>query len=602
MKALSSEAKAAQENKDYGRAASKYDEMTKLRPDLAEIWANLGAMREFIGDYGEADKDFRIALSKNPKLYVPNLFLGLNLLGAHQPEKALRYLKSAQSLNAGDEQASLGLARSYQALHDDWNAAEWFHRATQINANDPDAWYGLGMAYLGLQGSAVVELAQSNSGSPPARALLAEAFVEQGRIDNAVATYNKLIEAQAPVPCLRTALGLSYLRGRLLAPAQDAFEEELSVAPGCLGAHLGLAKIAIVKDELARALDQLAITWEADHNFVRINLQRFWSELDTDQLEKVEAWLRQRQDSVLTRLLLSSVESGELYSYAGFESSDTRRMTPEELWSRGHFTLCGSQLSKAKTVLPLSRALLLCQCAFYSGDYWKALTASRTVLRLDGRNLMGLYWKAKSAQKLAEAALQQMNFVAPDSPRVHLLLAELARARQDFHAAEAEYERAIGSGTNDPSVYLGLAQIYDQTSQEDKALEQLTHVLDADPSNPEAALLKGEILVRRHNYGDAIPYLKLALNGFPLATARVHGLLGRCYAAQGAYSQAVSELKLALPADPMGNFHYQLYRVYEKLGDHAAAITALRQSEALRKAEQRAEEERQREIAVASAP
>lgn len=366
---------------------------------------------------------------------------------------------------------------------------------------------------------------------------------------------------------------------------------------------MGLARIDIIKDEFARALDQLTVAWEADHNFVRINLQRFWNELDTDQLEKAKAWLQQHQNSALAQLLLSSVTSGELYSYAGVESSDTLRMSPEELWSRGHFTLCGSQLSKVKTVLPPSRALLLCQCAFYSGDYWNALTASRTALRLDGRNLMGLYWQAKSAQKLAEAALQQMNLVAPDSARVHLLLAELARARKEFPTAEAEYKRALASGANDPSVYLGLAQIYIEISQDDKALEQLTHVLDADSSNPEAALLKGEILVRRYNYADAIQYLKLALNGFSLERARVHGLLGRCYAAQGAYSQAVTELKLALPADAMGNFHYQLYRVYEKLGDRAAAMTALRQSEALRTAEQRAEEERQKErMATASAP
>jgi tetratricopeptide (TPR) repeat protein len=599
MRHLFSEAKAAQENKDYRGAASKYQEMTKLRPDLAEIWANLGVMHEFAGDYSEADNEFRTALNKNPKLYVPNLFLGLDLLRAHQPGNALRYLKLAQGLNARDEQAALGLARAYQALHDDWNAAECFHRAVEIDLKDVDAWYGLGMTYLSLQGSAVVELAQSNSGSPPARALLAETFVEQGRINDAIAAYNKLIQTRAPIPCLPSVLGFAYLRRGLFAPAQQAFDKELNTAPGCLAAHLGLAQIAIAKDNLAGALDQLAIAWNVDHNFVRVNLQRFWNELDARQLEKVEAWLHQpggsSQVSALHQLLLTSIESGQLYSYTGVDSSDAVRLSPEELWSRGRYTTCGSQLSQAKTPLPPSRALLLCQCAFYSGDYWSSLSASRTALRLDPQNLMGLYWKAKSAQKLAEAALQQMNSLAPGSTKVHLLLAELGRAKQDFRSAQAEYEQAIASGANDPSAYLGLAQTYVQVSQDDRALEQLKHVLDADPSNPEAALLEGEILVRHYNYAGAILYLKLALNGFPLSTPRIHGLLGRCYAAQGAYSQAVSELKLALPVDAMGNFHYQLYRVYEKLGDRGAAMAALHQSEVLRKAEQQAEEERQRE-------
>ena len=42
--------------------------------------------------------------------------------------------------------------------------------------------------------------------------------------------------------------------------------------------------------------------------------------------------------------------------------------------------------------------------------------------------------------------------------------------------------------------------------------------------------------------------------------------------------------------DSDGVFHYQLYELYEKMGDHRAAAIALRESERLRKQEEQEEE------------
>jgi outer membrane protein assembly factor BamD (BamD/ComL family) len=42
LEELSSQAQAAQQSGDYASAAKCYQELTQLRPDVAEIWANLG--------------------------------------------------------------------------------------------------------------------------------------------------------------------------------------------------------------------------------------------------------------------------------------------------------------------------------------------------------------------------------------------------------------------------------------------------------------------------------------------------------------------------------------------------------------------------------
>jgi predicted Zn-dependent protease len=238
----------------------------------------------------------------------------------------------------------------------------------------------------------------------------------------------------------------------------------------------------------------------------------------------------------------------------------------------------------------VARTLLLAQCSFYSGDYRASLIASAAALKINAQNSPALYWEAKSSQELAADALDRMSAAAPGSAKVHLLLAELHRAREEFSAAETEYTQAINSGSRDPAAHLGLAQVYYQESQDDKALQQLQFVLRADATNPQGSFLMGQVLVRRHQYAQAIPYLKTALNGSPLSLPQVHSLLARCLAAQGDYAGALAELKPALPSDTTGIFHYQLYQIYQELGDGKSAAEALHNSEKLRREEAELEE------------
>jgi tetratricopeptide (TPR) repeat protein len=597
------DAKRAQEKGDYRRAGTRYQEIVDRRPELSEAWANLGLMHQFLLEYGQANKNFQVALSKNPRLYVPNLFLGLNSLRSNHPSSALRYLKIAENLNPRDEQAALGLARAYQALNNDPAASTWLYRATEISPKNVDAWFALGLAYLRMQDSAVIQLKKAGQNSPQARALLGEAFLEQGRIDDAIRIYETLASSTEP-PCLVASLGFAYAQRGSAFQAKSAFQNELNKSPGCLTARLGLARLALAIDDPAEALNEFKMAWDADRNFVRANMHRVWNVVDIEQLAKAAAWWRRSSmaQETLTQVLTDSIESKELdipNLVVGAEAGDpvgrdlgnTKRVesTPERLSADGHFTACEAKLQRGRSSLSLARSLLLAQCSFYSGNYKNSLRAVERALAIDPHSLAGSYWKAKSAQELAAGALNRMSSLAPGSPRVHLLLAELHRTRQEFDAAEAEYHEVIASGTNEPSAHLGLAHVYYQKSQDEKSLMELQDVFKGDAKNPEASLIMAEIFVKRHRYEEAIPYLKEALRGSPLSVSRVHSLLARCYADQGQYSRALAELKPALPEDTTGIFHYQLYQLYKKLGNDKAAITALKISERLRREEANAE-------------
>jgi hypothetical protein len=66
--------------------------MLKENPHSAELRSNLGVMHHLLGDYPDAMRDFHAALQEQPRLFVPNLFMGLDLVQTGQPRKVICYL------------------------------------------------------------------------------------------------------------------------------------------------------------------------------------------------------------------------------------------------------------------------------------------------------------------------------------------------------------------------------------------------------------------------------------------------------------------------------------------------------------------------------
>jgi tetratricopeptide (TPR) repeat protein len=610
LESLYASAQAAQRRGDYRAAATSYEEILKLRPELAEAWANAGLMHQFLGEYQIADRQFQVALQKNPRLYVPNLFLGLNLLRRHQPNAAIPYLDRAERLNPHDVQAALGLARAYEGAGDFAKANNAFHRATEVDSRDSEAWYGLGVTGLSLQKSAVEQLRRLHVNSAYARSLVAEAFVDQGRPNDAIQIYRKLLEAQPAPPCLRSALGFAYLRAKSLNSAAEMFHKELRESPGCLQARLGRARLALERTEKEEAFTQLGIVWEMDRNFLQSNLDGLWEGLSADRLIDLQAYLQQIKlpspEAELAARLLASIRGSSSSAVSGAEASQApqgkeiaKRFPNAEkeatsfvsLVAEGRYTDCTNHLKSRLPGISLSQSLLLARCAYYAADYKTSLLASGNALQANPQDLAALYWRAEAAGKLAIYALVRTSTEAPDSFRTHLLLGEVHRSKEEYKAAESEFAKVVAVKPDDPIAHLGLARVYYANTHFPEALEELGAVLKADPVNPGASFLLGEILVKQRQYPEAVAYLKKALQGQPFTIPRVHSLLSTCYAAEGQIQQAISELKAALSEDTDGVFHYQMYRLQQRAGNNEAARAALERSEVLR--EKTAKDQRQ---------
>jgi tetratricopeptide (TPR) repeat protein len=163
---------------------------------------------------------------------------------------------------------------------------------------------------------------------------------------------------------------------------------------------------------------------------------------------------------------------------------------------------------------------------------------------------------------------------------------------RNYKDAEGEYRKALQLKPDSAAAHFGLAVTYYRDVRFDKAATEAQEVLNLTPRDPDASFIMAETLVSERQYAEAMTYLEAALKGEPASIPRVHALLSKVYAAQGKNEQAVNELKQALTDDRDGSLHFQLSRLYWKLGDRKAAEAAMQKSEAIRKANAQVDRER----------
>jgi tetratricopeptide (TPR) repeat protein len=601
---LAIRAEEAQRRGDYAAAAQIYQEMLDVSPSSAEVRADLGLMYYLLGKYAAAGREFHAALRERPRLFVPNLFLGLDLLQMGRARVALPYLEMAHKLNPDDSNALLGLGRAYTALGDLLNARAFYGKAVQMNSKNPRAWLGLGLTYMSLEDDGVERIGKAHLNSAYFQSLGAESFVQEGRFDNAIAKYRQLLEARSGPPCLRAEFGFALTQSGKLSDAQQEFETQLKENPGCSMATLGVARIAIGSGKMAIALTDISKVWRADPNFLSANAPRLWEGMSTEKIRSFESTLIRTSSEIqpgLKNALLTDLATWRKEPVETFAEKSTNFLTAPskqapnvkvqkkavaraaQLYSAGKYTACRESLEPALSSLTTGDSLLLAQCAYDSGDFWTSFQASQRGIDSNAQSPAVWYWRIRASQVLAVNALVQAGLAGLNSPAVLVMLGNVYRDGKKFNQAEAEYRKAIELEPRYAAAHLGLAATFYRELLLDRALPELKIVLQLAPQNPQASFMTADILALRREFAQAEPYAKAALGGDQSNLPLVHALLGKIYAGQGFTTKAINELQQALPADRDGSFHYQIAMLYKRIGDAAAAREALKESESLRK-------------------
>ena len=574
--ALADAAQQAQAG-DTGAAAADYREAVRLYPNVAELWANLGLMQHQAGAYADAVGSFRRAIALKNSLFVPNLFMGIDLLKLKCKDEAVPYLLKAQKLNPSDVQAPLALGQAYAALKETRKAMDAYAKAATLDSRNSDAWFGLGvMALAGVEVDARVTRRYKGSGY--FKLLSAETFADMNRLEEASDLYAALLGAPGGPPCSHTEYGFVLLRKGELARAKATIQAELATGKECPLASLAMVRVSLNDGDYEAAGRRLITLWESKGELVQTNAHFLWDGLSSKQLDEIGNSLNRDGASGsfppdLVETLKDSLHRGDTTQPLPSPPSSQHRRKDDS---------CGQEMASHDQGSSSEALLQSVACLFYAGDYRTAAVKARMLVVNEASRSAGLYWEIKANQKLAVLALDEAGRNAPNSPKMHVLLGDIFRQRERYPEAEAEYKKALAVSSELAGALLGLSTTYFLENKWDEALSSAERVLKENSNHPRANLLVAEVLVARHEYAGAEPHLKVSLAADPEILPRVHALLGNCYAASDRVPEAIHELELALPSDEDGGIHYQIAQLYKKSGDPMAAAAALKVTQQLK--------------------
>jgi tetratricopeptide (TPR) repeat protein len=585
----------AQSAGDIPAAIAAYQSAVAIRQDVPEVWANLGLMQHQVGDAAGALASFKTANKLQPKLFVPVLFLGLENLQLGNRTEAVRYLSMARQLHPNDPEIYMGLGRAYFGLKQFENASAAYRHATELNKKSGEAWYRLGVTHLEIAETASGEFAALNRQSPFFQELNAESLNDQGKLVEATETYRKLLAVPGGPPCSRASLGLVLLRRGEISEAQAELEKDKK-AGGCSLAELGLIRLALARGETDAAIKSLGALWKLDPGFLKAHASVLTIEMPTEQVRDFDQALAKASEAVLpaegASTMRLSVRGERTLPVEGYEAEASAGGAAsgmaQDYFLRGEYGLCMKSLVVAKVTLSRDKLSLLAACSFYAGDFQTTLAAAKKLRQAYHAEESGLYWSIRAEQRLAILYLVYAGEVEPDSIRLHELLAESYRDRGKLSEAEAEYKVALGINPKEFAALIGAAANYLQGQRIDAAAEMIQRALAENPSDAEANYVMGEVLVAKHDYAAAEPYLKAGLAAKTELVPRVHALLGQAYAGEGDTARAIEEFKAGLSSDDDGSVHFQLGRLYQKSGEAKLAAAAFEESKALSQRKQTA--------------
>jgi tetratricopeptide (TPR) repeat protein len=210
-----------------------------------------------------------------------------------------------------------------------------------------------------------------------------------------------------------------------------------------------------------------------------------------------------------------------------------------------------------------------------------------------------LYHRGRAHFRLSQESYQQMFKADPKSPRVHQVLAQsYAEAGKDAEAI-AEYETTIKLAPTLPGVREALGSLYWKNNRMDEAERMFEEELQLDPHSALVMYKAGGMRVERGQPERGLPLLAAAVRQNP-ELIDAYYYLGKAQGLVGQTEAAVANLRRVVEGEASApikeSAHYQLSRLYRKLGRAAEAEAALAAFRRLREERERQREQRLEEL------
>jgi protein O-GlcNAc transferase len=234
-----------------------------------------------------------------------------------------------------------------------------------------------------------------------------------------------------------------------------------------------------------------------------------------------------------------------------------------------------------KNPFDVSVRVILARAELAEGKLRPAFEDLRKAVAADPHNVDALYYLSFATRAMSQQEYQRLFAMAPDSSRVHQLLAESAFESQDPAQAEAEFRKALDANPRSAEVATELAELKRSQSKFDEAITYYSQALQTDATNYVAVYGLGACYTYKQEYKQAVEWLRKAVALAPDSAAG-HFALGNALFQSGSLEPAIPELKTSLQLEPgIKQAYFLLGRAYTKLGRKEEAAAAFKKLDEL---------------------
>jgi cytochrome c-type biogenesis protein CcmH/NrfG len=230
--------------------------------------------------------------------------------------------------------------------------------------------------------------------------------------------------------------------------------------------------------------------------------------------------------------------------------------------------------------LKTQAGLELASLDYQVGDLGKSAGVISTLWQLDPKNLDVLYSAYRTYSDLAGSALNAIALEAPDSARMHLMIAEHLINEGDRDGAIAQYRKVLQLAPQLPGAHLELGEALLEKSKTEQEREEAESAFKSElalnPANVEAECRLGDLYLTTMNLDAAYKSYSRALEVEPNSASAQLGM-GRVLIRMGKNQEALDHLREAARLDPVdATSHYLLAQTYRRLGQTSDAASEMK--------------------------
>jgi tetratricopeptide (TPR) repeat protein len=589
----------AQEQKD--KAFAELNHAVEIDPKRVESYLSLARFYMVTKDRDKAEETYKRALSVNSNSVIAHTEYGKFLAVSNRlPEAEAELLKAVQ-VGPTDRNARFVLA-SYYLVARQFDKAEQAYKS--LAALEPD--------------------------KPESQAVLADFYSSINRTDDAVKIYQDILAKSPDYLQGRYRLAEILLTRNDIQGANAQIDEAFKKDKNDRQALLLRARVRAQNgqiDGLKSAIDDLkevlkqepnsrpALYFLAQTNF-RLGLidqaRAFAADLEKNYPDYLPAKLMQLQISLAGGDYKSAVSLGTDLLEKLDKTAPDRENSPQLLaeireksyLSRGtaqlnlkNSTAARADFEAARQIGPSDPAVhnSLAMLSLVENKRDDAISSFENALKVDATNfdalngLITLYAKNQELDK-AHARVDQALSAYPNVATLHYLKAQVYGYQHNAQSLEAELRKAIELDPNYLAAYSGLAALYINIKQEDRAIAEYQKIISLRPENAAPYTLIGMLEYQRQNVDAAIDNYRKALERDPNAAVAANNLAW-IYAdtGKGNIDEALRLAQGVVQKNPnIAGFLDTLGWVYYKKTLHAAAVEQFRKAVMLNETQARA--------------